>query len=80
MKNFMRVWCLFAITLNVAAHDLGPKIDAINKQALSLKERCISTKDFIDCMTTDCCGGGGESDDCACGPELITVLEKEISY
>jgi len=69
---------LLVATLSQARHCCDFKIDALNRQALSLKEHCVSIKEFVDCISTDCCGGGGES--CPCAPEAITVLEKEITH
>lgn len=72
MNMVKGAWCLLAVTFSIAAHDLGVKIDAINKQALSLKERCLSTQEFIDCLATNCCGGVEPVvDECACAPMPI---------
>ena len=78
MKKSLGALCLLVVTLSVVAHDLGPKIDAINKQALSLKNRCDSIKEFVDCLSTNCCGGSGEATDCACAPTLITASTETI--
>ena len=75
MKMFFVANFLLVATLSYAKHCCDFKIDALNRQALSLKEHCVSIKEFVDCISTDCCGGG---ESCPCAPIVINSLTETI--
>ena len=63
---------LLVATLCHAKHGCEQKIDAINKNALSLEVQCQEIQTQADALVAGgCCGGGSGGGDCVCAPTPI---------